>query len=158
MKALTISLLILVFANLPAQEVDFLLPDINNRELSFNDLKGDKLTLIDFWATWCKPCTQLMPKLNDLKNKWPDDVEIIGVSIDGPRSMIKVKPFVTTMGINYPILLDPDQDLSGDLSICSIPSLILVNNEGEILWSHEGYTLGDESKIEKKIESYLETL
>lgn len=156
MKTILLSFTIFLSVEVFAQEIDFYLPDINNEENSFEDLKGDKLTIIDFWATWCKPCTQLMPKLNDIKDKWSDDIEIIGISIDGPRSMNKVRPFVTTMGIKYPILLDPNQEVSGDLSISIVPSLLLVNSKGEVLWSHEGYALGDEVKIDNKITYYLE--
>lgn len=141
-----------------AQEVDFYLPDLENEEFSFEDLKGEKLTLIDFWATWCKPCSQLIPSLNTFQTTWSGDLKVIGISIDSPRSMNKIKPYVTAMGVNYSILLDSDQDVSSDLNISAIPTLLLVDAEGTIVWTHEGYTLGDEKIIEQKIIYYLEKL
>lgn len=156
MKRITLTLgILLAFNSVYSQDIDFYLPDVNNEEQSFSDLKGNKLTVIDFWATWCKPCGQLLPKLNDIYQKYSGDINIIAVSIDGPRSMIKVKPFVSSLGIDFPVLLDPDQELSGELNINSIPALVMVNDKNEIVWSHEGYSLGDERKIEEKIELYL---
>lgn len=48
---------------------NFLLKDIDNQMQSFENLKGEKLTLIDFWATWCKPCVKAIPKLNEIYNE-----------------------------------------------------------------------------------------
>ena len=67
---------------------NFLLKDIESQTQSFESLKGEKLTLIDFWATWCKPCVKAIPKLNEIYKEYKEKgVNIIGVNCDGPRSI-----------------------------------------------------------------------
>ena len=64
---------------------------LDNNIFSIDDLKGEKITVIDFWATWCKPCVQSLPKLNEVYNKYKDQgVQFVGMNIDGPRNMAKV--------------------------------------------------------------------
>ena len=74
---------------------DFQLEDTEGAWLAYSDIKGEKLTIIDFWATWCKPCVNSIPKLVELSESYPEsDVVFIGISIDSPRNMAKVKPFM----------------------------------------------------------------
>ena len=106
--AIVVTLCILILANLPGKTVagkidDFTLKDLNNKRVSFSDLQGENLTIIDFWATWCKPCARAIPELitlyEDYKNQ---SVQVVGISVDSPRNLAKVKPFVNSMGITYP--------------------------------------------------------
>ena len=63
---------------------NFRLKNLDNRTVSFNSLKGEKFTVIDFWATWCKPCVKSIPKLVEISEEFEDDgVQFIGISIDG---------------------------------------------------------------------------
>ena len=86
---------------------DFTLNDTENEPVSYSDLKGDKLTVIDFWATWCQPCVSSIPKLVEIRSDYMDKgVAFIGISVDSPRNLSKVKPFSHSLGIDYPVLLD----------------------------------------------------
>lgn len=135
---------------------EFELEDINGELISYDDIKGNKVTVIDFWATWCKPCVNSIPKLVELSESYnKEDVAFIGISIDSPRNYAKVKPFAQSKGIRYPILLDIDQEISRDLNISSIPTLLLVNSENEIISIHEGFSPGDEVKIKLEIDALL---
>lgn len=137
---------------LHSQQLTFQLKDITKKTVTFSEIKGEKITVFDFWATWCKPCVQLMPKLNTIYEDQIDSgAEIIGVNIDDPRSINKVKPFISSLGIQYPILFDTDQMLMEKLNVHAVPSVVIVNDNGEILWSHEGYVFGDEMVIKEKI-------
>ena len=94
------------YTSLSAQNVkNFELKDLENNIKSFQELKGEKLTLIDFWATWCKPCNKAIPELNKIYDTFQSQgVEIIGINCDGPRSVSKVVPLSKALKIQYPIL------------------------------------------------------
>ncbi len=123
---------------------NFELKDLDNITRSFNELKGEDLTLIDFWATWCSPCKKAIPVLNEIYESYKNQgVEIIGINGDGPRSISKVVPFSRALQIKYPVLIDMNSELKSELNLVSFPSLIIANSQNKIIWTHEGYTSGD---------------
>lgn len=148
---------ILTFVNVKSQSVNnFQLKDIENTTQSFDGLKGEKLTLIDFWASWCKPCMKAIPELNKIYETYVDKgVQVIGINCDGPRSISKVTPLSKSLQIKYPVLLDLNSEVMNDLNLLAFPTLILVNTEGKILWIHEGYVSGDAEIIISEIEKNL---
>jgi len=135
------------------------LTDVDGGTVSLNDVKGEKLTVLDFWATWCKPCMKFIPKLVELHAEFKDKgVQFIGIDEDSPRNISKVKPLAHSIGITYPVLLDTDQALMTDLLVGSLPTLIIFDNTGKVLFTHEGYSHGDEDKIREEIEKLLANL
>lgn len=135
---------------------NFELKDIDNKSRTFNELKGEKLTLIDFWATWCKPCTKAIPELNKIYEMYRDKgVEIIGINGDGPRSVSKVAPVSKALKIKYPVLIDLNASVKADLNVIVFPTLLIVNTEGNVVWVHEGFVTGDTEVIIAEIEKYL---
>ena len=141
-----------------AQQIpEFSIRDIHNNLQSFEDLKGEKLTLFDFWATWCKPCRKAIPELNKIYNTYQEKgVEIVGVNCDGPRSTAKVAPMAKSLGIQYPVLLDINSDLMNELNLGNFPTLIAVNEKGKLVYVHEGFALGDEVEIIEAIEELID--
>ena len=130
--------------------------DIDGNEVQLSEMKGEKLTVLDFWATWCKPCIKSIPKLIQLSEEFKDSgVNFIGVNVDSPRNSSKVKPFSYSLGITYPVILDNEQVLMSDLLINSLPTLIIVNSEGEVIYTHVGYSNNDEIILKQKIEALL---
>lgn len=74
---------------------DFKLKNIENSWIILSEVESEKLTVIDFWATWCKLCTKAIPKLNLLSCKFKNEgVSFIGINVDSPRNSAKIKPFV----------------------------------------------------------------
>jgi len=145
-------LAIITMAQLPEIEVK----DINQNWISLDELNGEKFTVIDFWATWCKPCVTGIPKLNTLYAKFSDQgVEFVGINIDGPRNQSKVKPFAKSLGIKYPIILDPDQELVDYFNITAFPTLIVLNKKGKEVFIHEGFNPGDEQIISEELDKLL---
>ena len=160
MKLLSIKLLLFYVAlGLRAQTIyNFNLENTDNQTVFYNDLKGGKLTVIDFWATWCKPCLNAMPKLNMLADTFGNKgVQFVGISVDGPRNWSKVKPFIQSMGIGYPVLIDKDGELMRDLNINAIPTLLIADGKNEIVYLHEGFNLGDEKIIRSELNKLLQT-
>jgi thiol-disulfide isomerase/thioredoxin len=151
------SFVLLSTIGLSAQTVnDFEFKDIENNTRTYNELKGEKLTLIDFWATWCGPCNKAIPELNKIYGSYKNKgVEIIGINCDGPRSVSKVGPLSKSLQIQYPILIDINSELKTELNIIGLPTLIIVNSKGRIVWIHEGFVSGEEEIIRSEIEKYL---
>ena len=135
---------------------DFKLKDINNHLQSYSKVKGEKLTIIDFWATWCKPCIQAIPKLNKIYEDYKDrGVEVIGINTDSPRNAAKVKPFAKTYKISYTILRDTNSEIATELNVAVFPTLYIVNSQNEIVFSHTGFRPGDEKQIVAELERLL---
>ncbi|MFY0685690.1 MAG: TlpA family protein disulfide reductase [Cyclobacteriaceae bacterium] len=140
-----------------AQNISHLsLKNLDNQQVDFESIRGEKLTVIDFWTTWCKPCRKAIPELNKLFETYKDQgVNIVGLSCDGPRSVSKVRPVSNSLQISYPVLLDTGSELMTELNLSAFPSLIITNNKGEVLYTHEGFTPGDEIEIKENIEALL---
>ena len=151
-------LLLFLFAAVEAgpKVHNFSLKNLENRTTSYEDLKGEKLTIIDFWATWCKPCIKSIPKFVKMSEELESKgVNFIGISVDGPRNLSKVKPFAKSLGIEYPVLLDTDNNVMARLRVQAVPTLLIVNSDDEVVYFHEGYAPGEEKMIEEEIKKLL---
>lgn len=147
---------LLIFTGIQAQSLNFETKDIDNNWVILEDLSGEKLTVIDFWATWCKPCVNAMPKLNTLSEQYKTEgVNFIGVNVDGPRNQAKVKPFSESLGMGYPIVFDPDQELLSEMNASVLPTLIVLNSKGKEVYRHEGFQPGDEKILAEEIKALL---
>lgn len=153
---LFVSLVIVSYVK--AQDIyEFQLETSEGQIKKYSELKGENLTVVDFWATWCKPCVNSIPKLIEISDSYSDrGVNFIGISIDSPRNISKIKPFTESIGINYPVLLDMDQEVLRDLNVSVIPTLIVIDKNDEIVYMHEGFAPGDESEITKELDLLLD--
>ncbi|VXC03158.1 Peroxiredoxin [Flavobacterium sp. 9R] len=150
-------IIFLFFFHVQAQKVaDFRLQDSQNTMKSFLELKGEKLTVIDFWATWCKPCIKAIPELNTVYEQYKNKgVNFISINCDGPRSIAKAVPMGNSLKITYPLLLDINSDVKNQLNLAAFPTLIIVNEQGKIVWIHEGYAGGYAEEVTAAIEKHL---
>ena len=113
--------------------------------------------MLDFWATWCKPCVNELNAINDVYADWQKEtgVKIIAVSVDDSRTISNVKPFVSGKGWEYEVYIDTNGDLKRALNIGMVPYTFLVNGKGEIVSMHTGYAPGDETKLFEEIKKLV---
>jgi peroxiredoxin len=110
---------------------DFELKNLKGEAVSLRSVRG-KITLINFWATWCEPCRAEIPSMETLyKNFSRNDFEILAVSADedGLRS---VNPFQEAFHVSFPILLDETLRVNDLYLVRSIPTSILIDRKGVI--------------------------
>jgi len=115
---------------------EFSLKNINGEMISIEEYKGKK-TLINFWATWCRPCRKEMPMLNGVYlSENPSEFSVVGIAIDKPE---KVVQFVAELGIDFPIMIGQSDayDIMKELGneALTLPYTILIDNSGEVIWS-----------------------
>ncbi len=102
------------------------------------DLAGKPL-LIEFWATWCEPCRDSIPQLNDLWKNYKDKgLVVIGVTKEDEAP---VKAFIKEIPMHFSIGRDPDAALAGQLGVVVIPHAIIVDKAGKITWEGHPETL-----------------
>lgn len=114
---------------------DFELKTLSGETVKLSNLKGKKV-FINFWATWCPPCVEEMPTIQQFYENYAKEhnVEILSVNAtDLETNKEKVKQFADKHGITFPILLDEDGNASIAYEVLTIPTSIIVNEEGVVV-------------------------
>lgn len=132
------------------------LKDIDGNSVNIKSLADSgKITIITFWATWCKPCLKELNNTLDVIEDWKKDynVQYYAVSVDDAKTTHSVKPMATALGYvdNYNILLDPNKDLARNMNVNNPPMIFVYDTNGKLVYSHMGYTEGAEFEVEDKL-------
>jgi cytochrome c biogenesis protein CcmG, thiol:disulfide interchange protein DsbE len=115
------------------------------------DTKG-KVVLIDFWATWCPPCRELVPELNELKKKFGSDLVIIGITDEPPK---KVKAFLKKLPMDYSIGSDQSDKMYAAVGVTGIPHVLVITPDNIVRW--QGLPgLGDDPLTSDKIAKIID--
>lgn len=130
---------------------DFSTSDLSNRVVSLAGYRGQKVVLLDFWATWCGPCRMEMIDLQGLQDKFKDkDFEIL--SLNQGETPDQVRQFISRKKYDFHVVLDSDTAVSAKYGVRAIPTLVVVDKTGVIQWLQVGYARND-SELEQKIAS-----
>ena len=114
--------------------------------------------LIDFWATWCKPCKKALPAIEHIHKTYTDSgLQVITISIDNPKSQAKIKPFIKGQKYSFDVLYDPNTEVRRLFGGKEIPLTVLINSRQEIVYKHLGYKPGDEEQLTQAITEMLTT-
>ena len=118
---------------------DFTLWDLSDHPVTLRAYRGQKVVLLDFWATWCGPCRMAMSGLQKLANKYTDHgLEILSVNQGEPAD--QVRNFIERRKYAFHVVLDQDQAVGEKYGVQGIPALVLVDKKGVVQWIRVGYS------------------
>jgi peroxiredoxin len=119
---------------------DFSAPTLDGRTVSLADFRGQKRVIVAFWASWCGPCRLEMPQLTKFYEKHhsaSSDFEILAVSIDeDPKDAMD---FAGRQKLNFPVLLDTRQKIAEAYDVEGIPTMLIIDKDGRVIYGHSGY-------------------
>jgi cytochrome c biogenesis protein CcmG/thiol:disulfide interchange protein DsbE len=121
---------------------------INTAKLAF---KGP--VIISFWATWCAPCKKELNAVNEVYADWVEEtgVTLIAVSIDDEKTKASVAPYVNGKSWEYQIWMDTNSDFKRAMGVNNVPHTFLLDAEGNIVYQHNNYAPGDETKLHEEL-------
>lgn len=131
---------------------NFSLMNTDDKKVTLTDLKG-KVVLMNFWGTWCDPCREEMPRIQQIYENYKDKgFVVVGVNIG--ESKVTAKGFADRLGLTFPIVLDHDRSVTLDqYKIGPIPTSFFIDKQGVIRYVYTGPM--SSSYIEKNIQTLL---
>ena len=156
---MTIAILCLTSVAPAASPPDFKLKDLEGDWFTLGDHLGKEVIYVTFWATWCVPCRREMPHLQKMADEFKDQgFLVIGVNTDPPATKSKIKPYLRRLKITYPTVLDPNNNVLDKYNPTrELPYAVLIDREGNVHEVFPGYRAGDEIRLQKAVESLLES-
>lgn len=160
-KLIAIGLALLVTASVSAQNKN--LPNTQvkdvktNKKVAFDKaFEEDKVTLVNFWATWCVPCKKeiknVLKKMDDWKKE--ADFNYMTVSMDEARAESLVRSYAKSQGWEFPYYIDTNSDLMRSLNFRTVPFTIIVDKNGKVVYTHQGYSPGGENELFEVIKEH----
>lgn len=132
---------------------DFALKSASGENMRLSEYRGD-VVMINFWATWCGPCRQEMPLLDDLYGRYQRvGFQLLGVNIDDDSR--RAMNMVEELGVTFPVLFDESKEVSRLYEVEAMPVTVLVDRSGTVRHVHHGYKPGYEEKYLTEIRSLL---
>ncbi|WP_339750164.1 TlpA disulfide reductase family protein [uncultured Marinobacter sp.] len=133
--------------NVPAP--DFTLESRSGENLRLEDHRGE-VVMLNFWASWCGPCRQEMPLMDELYSQYKDlGFTILAVNVDENRD--EAHRFLDKVPVNYPILYDPESSVSELYEVQAMPTTVMIDRDGNARYLHYGYQPGYEDDYEQQI-------
>jgi peroxiredoxin len=131
----------------------FTLAALSGQQAALSQYKG-QVVMVNFWATWCGPCQQEMPLLDQMYKKYkPAGFTLIGVNVD--KEAPAVKDLMARKPVSFPVLLDPANQVSKAYHVDEMQSSVLIDRKGEIRYIHRGYRPGDENEYQDRIRQLI---
>lgn len=119
------------------EAVDFQLQTLDGEEIQLSELTGGKGVILNFWGTWCEPCREEMPDMNDIYTDGHEDYEIIAVNVaEGDQ---QINQFLTGLpaDLEFPIALDENRDVVEAYQVGPLPTTIAINTDGVVVKKQE---------------------
>lgn len=132
---------------------DVKVEDAQGKEISTRSLLTGKPLIISYWSIACKPCIQELNAINDAIEEWREeaDFDVIAVSVDDVRMQATAKAKASALGWEFTCIYDANQDLKRAMNVSLTPQSFVVDAEGNIVFSHSGYTPGSEELLFDKV-------
>ena len=132
---------------------NFTLKSLSGKNLKLSEMTGN-VVLINFWASWCGPCRQEMPLLNDLHNKYePLGFTVLGVNVE--EQVENARGFLNDFPVDFPVVLDNKNRVSKLYNVIAMPTTVVVDRDGNMRFLHKGYKPGDEKKYRSMVKKLI---
>jgi peroxiredoxin len=133
----------------------FALPVVENGDpgarIALEDLRGEAV-LIDFWASWCGPCTLQAPIVDRVGKRYAArGLQVLGVNVDDPESVARAH--ARKLGVSYPILLDGSGEVQRAYGVSRLPSLVVIDRSGNVTSFTSGVV--DEDALDRMVREAL---
>ena len=133
---------------------EFELERVSGGTLKSDDLKG-KITVVDFWATWCEPCIEEIPNYNKLHASYVDKgVEFLGITVESGK-LSEIKPKVEDFQMKYPVVVGNDKVVEGFGGLIGFPTTFIVDKDWRVYKKYLGMTRNKRDMIEKDIQKLI---
>ena len=143
---------------------DFTIPAVAGGETSLSDYRGEKVLLVNVWATWCGPCVVEMPSMQRLYESLEgEDFEILAVSVDAPFGQVDIggrpggdlQAFADELGLTFPILRNESGDIQQLYQTTGVPESFVIGKDGIIYKKVAGPTEWDAAENEELVRRLL---
>lgn len=116
--------------------------------------KRAKLTYVDFWASWCGPCRQSFPWLNQMQSRYgAQGLRVVGVNLDAKTA--DAEQFLKAQPAQFEVAFDPQGASGRSYALKGMPSSVLLGSDGRVLAVHSGFRAGDGERLEALIKTHL---
>lgn len=131
----------------------FALPSRSGDTVSLEQLKG-KVVMLNFWASWCGPCRQEMPLLDQMHKRYSSlGFTLIGVNVEANTK--DAERWLVETPVSFPVLFDRESKVSKLYDVNAMPSTVFIDRKGNVRFLHRGYKAGDESEYLNQIRALL---
>jgi peroxiredoxin len=131
----------------------FTLTALTGQQSALSQYKG-QVVMVNFWATWCGPCQQEMPLLDQMYKKYkPAGFTLLGVNVD--KEAPAVRELLARKPVSFPVLLDPANQVSKAYHVDDMPSSVIIDRKGAVRYVHRGYKPGDENEYQDRIRQLI---
>jgi len=134
---------------------DFTLKTLDGKTARLSELRGKKVVLINFWATWCPPCRLEMPTMQKIYTEYKGKgFEVLAVNIE-PDAKEEISEFMKELRLTFPVLLDPDMKVTRKYRLIGLPVSLLIDRQGIIRSKDIGYHDWTDKESRRQVESLL---
>lgn len=131
----------------------FALPSRSGDTVSLDQLKG-KVVMLNFWASWCGPCRQEMPLLEQMHKRYSSlGFTLVGVNVDANSK--DAEQWLSKTPVSFPVLFDRESKVSAMYDVKAMPSTVFIDRQGNVRYLHKGYKAGDEGEYLNQIRALL---
>ena len=132
---------------------DFQLSSFGGEPMTLGEHRGD-VVMINFWATWCGPCRQEMPILDELYTRYERaGFKLLGINIDDEPA--RAKAMLKELGVSFPVLFDDAKEVSELYAVQAMPVSVMIDRDGIVRYTHHGYKPGYEDKYLDQIRELI---
>jgi len=132
---------------------DFTLASNKGGNIQLADLRG-KVVMLNFWASWCGPCREEMPLLDQLHQRYQSQgFLLLGVNTDA--DVAQANQLLEDIPVDFPVVYDTSGQVSDAYGVDAMPTTLVIDREGKVRFQHRGYSPGDEIEYQRVIDELL---